>query len=69
MKQIFMTVPLHGISKGTAKIDIKTEGFKGQACADATKAIEAILGRVQEDTPTSEMYDTEEQHERLNNGE
>lgn len=69
MKQIFMTVPLHGLSKGESKIEITTEGFKGTACADATRAIEAILGRVREDTPTAEMFDTEEQHERLNNGE
>ncbi len=68
-KTITMKIPLHGISTGKAKIDIKTAGFTGASCLDATKAIQGILGRVDEDTPTDEMYDQEEQHERLDNGQ
>jgi len=69
MRQVSMTVPLHGLSKGKSKITIETTGFQGTACTDATKAVEAVLGRVTDDAPTSEMYDTEDRQERLNNGE
>lgn len=68
-KVITMIVPLHGISTGARGIEVATTGFKGTACTDATKAVLALLGTVQADSPTSEMYDTEERHEYLSGGD
>lgn len=68
MKQISMVVPLDGISTGKRGITLGTSGFQGTACTDATRAVLALLGTVSEDAPTSEMYDTEERQEFLNNG-
>lgn len=68
MRQITMTIPLHGLSKGESQLKIETSGFTGNACLDATKAVEKACGMVVEDQPTPEMFDTEEQQERLNNG-
>jgi hypothetical protein len=37
-------------------VEVKTEGFTGSECKDATKVLESALGKVNSDTPTSEMY-------------
>lgn len=42
------------ITNGTAQVT--TKGFKGKACRDATKQLEAALGRTTASTPTSEYY-------------
>lgn len=41
---------------------VKTEGFEGTACKDATKQLEQALGTVTDDQPTQEMYTPPEQH-------
>jgi hypothetical protein len=35
---------------------VKTKGFTGTSCRDATKALERALGTVQSDTPTPEVH-------------
>jgi len=49
-------------SKG-GKFTVKTEGFSGPACAEATKGLERLLGVKVSDAPTPEMYQTSEQSE------
>lgn len=41
-----------------AKVEIKTEGFAGEACQKATENLERRLGKKVSDTPTEEMYQT-----------
>lgn len=49
MKTITITVGASG------ETTIKTEGFSGSSCKDATAAIEKALGKTVSDTPTGEM--------------
>jgi len=52
MKQIIAK-----IDPKTGKLSIKTEGFQGTECLEATKALEQGLGMDQGcSVPTSEMY-------------
>lgn len=68
MKQITVRVPLKGIASGKATTKIETSGFVGTGCAEATKALEAAMGTVVEDTPKQEMYDIEPPQEYLTDG-
>jgi len=52
MKTIDMVIEKDGT------FTITTSGYDGSACKDATKALEAALGTVTEDTATPEMYHT-----------
>ena len=38
-------------------VELKTEGFQGASCMEATKDIEAILGEVEKLEHTTEYYD------------
>ncbi|GHT41314.1 hypothetical protein FACS189443_2920 [Planctomycetales bacterium] len=42
-----------------AAMTVKTEGYEGVSCKDASKILEA-LGRVTSDTPTSDLYEHEQ---------
>ena len=35
---------------------IETSGFVGSSCQDATRSLEAVLGKTVTDTPTEEAY-------------
>jgi hypothetical protein len=41
------------------KTKITTKGFKGKACKDATKELEAAFGGATKTTDTPEMYEKE----------
>lgn len=41
------------------KVQVKTEGFSGKACLEATDALERSLGAVIKITPTAEMKNEE----------
>jgi hypothetical protein len=43
------------IAKG-GKVTLKTEGFTGSACQQATAELERRLGKTINDQPTEEMY-------------
>jgi hypothetical protein len=45
-------------AKKDGTVEIKTEGFKGEACKDATKALKDRLGMVVASTDTPEMYES-----------
>jgi len=47
------------INKG--KVTVEAQGYKGESCKDATKPIERALGMTVDDTPTSEMYEQQEE--------
>ena len=55
-KQIMVTVPLDA-GKG---VTVETHGFAGQACKNATEALEKALGQVTRDEDTDEMFVTEQ---------
>mgnify|MGYP001617190054 CR=1 FL=1 len=40
------------------KTTIKTAGFQGRSCQNATAALELALGTKTTDTPTAEMFST-----------
>jgi hypothetical protein len=40
-----------------AEVKVETQGFKGSACKDATKALESALGSTSTDTNTREYYE------------
>lgn len=42
--------------KKDGNLEIKTEGFSGEACKDATKTLKERLGVVTSETATDEMY-------------
>lgn len=54
MEKIIVTIPLHG------NTTIEVQGKKGPACQDLTRDLEAALGGTVTNTPTGEMYETEE---------
>ena len=58
MKKIIIEVMPNGDTT------ITTQGYKGKACKEATKAFEAAFGTVISDTPTAEAYEREELHNR-----
>lgn len=37
-------------------VTVETKGFAGQACREATRALERALGQVLTDQPTAELY-------------
>lgn len=43
----------------TAKMDIETSGFKGQACMKETEQLMKMIGSVDKTTPKPEMYEKE----------
>jgi hypothetical protein len=43
------------------EVTVKTEGYTGQECRQATKTLEETLGIVLSDTPTGDMYKPPEQ--------
>jgi len=51
-----ITVRIH---KGS--VEVQPEGYKGEVCKDATKLLEKVLGTVQSDTPTQELYESPQQ--------
>lgn len=59
-------MPRKIITSKDGKFSIKTEGFSGSACKDATKNLERILGVVSSDESTSEMYDGVQEQTRSN---
>lgn len=67
--KIVLNIPLRGIARGKSKITYETSGFQGEACTVASGFLTRALGVVQEDTPTAEMYDEEQRHEHLREGE
>jgi hypothetical protein len=68
-KTITLTVPRHGLSTGKASPSYKTNGFSGTACRSASEFLDKALGSITEDVATSDLYETEEDVERLNLGE
>jgi hypothetical protein len=40
----------------TGEVQLKTVGFAGNTCREASRRIEQTLGVVSSDTPTPEMY-------------
>ena len=68
MSQIIMTVPRKGISENKAHPVVETQGFVGATCQSASDFLTKALGTVEEDKPTAEMYDTEQNVERLSEG-
>lgn len=69
-KKIKMFIPLEGISKGTRKMTVETEGFQGESCRDATRALEEALGMNRhEEELTGEYYEPETRHEHLREGD
>lgn len=64
-KVITAIIPRHGLSKGQKTVQLETTGFIGKGCEAATEAFQKALGTVTEDTPTQEMYDTENGVERV----
>jgi len=53
MKTIEITV------SPTGQTTVRTNGFHGASCRDATRLLEQALGKVAEDRPTAEFYQTE----------
>ena len=49
-------------SKGGTRL--QTKGFVGTSCKDASRALEQALGIVQTDTPTAELYATQQNRQR-----
>ncbi len=45
----------------TGTVTVKTEGFEGAACQDATKQLQLAMGTVVSDDATAEMYSPPEQ--------
>lgn len=52
-KEIIVTVDALGST------EVETKGFTGKSCADATKELEAALGKVTADRKTADYYKTE----------
>lgn len=54
------------INKTTGAIEVKTEGYNGAECLEATKGLEQGLGLDQAcAVPTSEMYNEEKQDQTV----
>lgn len=54
---IEVTIPKAGIATGAKSMKFETKGFVGDTCKNATKALENMLGRVLQDSPTFEQID------------
>lgn len=65
-KSITITIPLKGISKGERKPTFEANGYVGTSCQSATAAFEQAMGAATDEEVKSEMYETEERHEHLN---
>lgn len=48
------------INKKTGAVTLKTEGFQGESCLEATKKLRADMGIEAEPERTSEFYTNEE---------
>ena len=68
MRQITVIVPLKGIAMGKASVSFETTGFQGTACKDVTSKIQEMFSNVVSDEATSEMYEDNDQRERLSDG-
>lgn len=42
------------------RVQVHVQGYKGQGCLDAVKLFQQIVGEIQEQRATSEMYEPEE---------
>lgn len=45
-------------AKKDGSVEIKTEGYSGEACKDATKSLKDRLGMVVSEQATDEMYNS-----------
>ena len=43
------------------RVQVHVQGYKGKGCLEALKLFESIVGEIQEQRATSEMYEPEEQ--------
>lgn len=68
IRQIKFSIPLKGIAMGKSAVKFETSGFQGQACTDATAAIQKMFGNVVSNEATAEMYEDNDQREHLNDG-
>lgn len=48
----------------TGETTVKTTGFKGKSCQDASRFLEQALGAAESEKRTAEFYQPEEQHVR-----
>jgi hypothetical protein len=46
------------------RVTVTTHGIKGEVCRDYAAAVARIIGRIEESTPTSELYETPDQVRR-----
>jgi hypothetical protein len=67
-QQIIMTVPRKGLSTNKTQSKFETRGFVGATCQQASDFLTKALGSAVADQPTAEMYDTEQNVERLSEG-
>jgi hypothetical protein len=44
---------------------LQTRGYAGSSCRDESKLLEQALGAVRSDTPTPEMYQSQQQSQQL----
>ena len=68
MRQIKVIVPLKGVASGKSPVSFETLGFQGTACKDVTAGISKMFANVVSDEATNEMYDDNDQRERLSDG-
>ncbi|QOV89766.1 DUF2997 domain-containing protein [Humisphaera borealis] len=45
---------------------VQTKGFRGQSCRDASRFVERALGKVVQDRPTAEMYQSQSTAHQVN---
>jgi hypothetical protein len=62
MKTIDITIAPDGAT------EIKTQGFAGRSCQDATRDLEKALGIVTSDTPTAERLQITTERTKLTQG-
>ena len=43
------------------RVQVHVQGYKGKRCLEAVKLFESIVGEIQEQRATSELYEPEEQ--------
>ena len=60
MKTIEITIDRDGQSR------VETKGFSGHDCRQASRFVEAALGVVLNDRPTSEAFQAQEQSQKIN---
>lgn len=64
---ITVIVPRKGIARGKSTVEVKAEGFVGTACTLATAFLNNI-GQVQRDVASAEMYEVEEEKQKIDYG-